>query len=421
MRMKSAFVVFAATLLAVGMLSTTQAFHDGGVAECIGCHSMHTPDPAGYSLLNNQDASSTCLDCHIADAGFEVGSSYHIATAEALMPAGTAPGNLTPGGDFGWIKKDYTWTVPWGSQSEDGDTHGHNIIAGGYSYAADSRPENATAPGGTYPNSQLACSSCHDPHGRYRRLEDGTIATAGAPTEGSGSYASSHVPGPGEAVGVYRLLAGNGYNTDGVTFTGVPVAVAPDEYNRPEDTTQTRVAYGYNDAGGHVGWADWCGTCHGDFHSSGNYVHPTDDVMSGVVTNYNSYVKTADLTGSSTTSFLSLTPFARGGAAGSDYSALAAQALSDDSDLSGPVGADLVTCLSCHRAHASGFEYAIRWNPESELLTYDGMWPGSDNTAPPQFARGRTEAEMQTAYYERPASTFATYQRSLCNKCHVKD
>jgi hypothetical protein len=132
-------------------------------------------------------------------------------------------------------------------------------------------------------------------------------------------------------------------------------------------------------------------------------------------------VKTADLSGSSTDSYLSLTPFIEGNPTGSDYAALKAIARSDDTFLNGPTGADLVSCLSCHRAHASGFEYAMRWNPESELLTYDGQWPGNDNGAPPQFARGRTEAEMQTAYYERPASTFATYQRSLCNKCHVKD
>jgi cytochrome c553 len=221
-------------------------------------------------------------------------------------------------------------------------------------------------------------------------------------------------------VGVYRLLAGDNYGL--VAYDGVPVAVAPNDYNRPEDTDQTRVAYGFdNNSGQQVGWADWCGACHGDFHSNGNYVHPVDSSMSGVVTNYNQYVKTADLGGNSTNSYLSLTPFARGGAAGSDYAALALQAKSDDSDLSGPIGADLVTCFSCHRAHASGFPYALRWNGETEILTYDGAWPGTDNGAPAQFARGRTEAEMQTAYYERPASTFATYQRSLCNKCHVKD
>jgi hypothetical protein len=64
----------------------------------------------------------------------------------------------------------------------------------------------------------------------------------------------------------------------------------------------------------------------------------------------------------------------------------------------------------------------MRWNPESELLTYDGEYPGTGSSAPVQFGRGRTQAEIQQAYYDRLATpTFATYQRSLCNKCHVKD
>jgi hypothetical protein len=33
----------------------------------------------------------------------------------------------------------------------------------------------------------------------------------------------------------------------------------------------------------------------------------------------------------------------------------------------------------------------------------------------------RTAAEIQAAYYDRPATKFATYQRVYCNKCHAKD
>jgi len=34
---------------------------------------------------------------------------------------------------------------------------------------------------------------------------------------------------------------------------------------------------------------------------------------------------------------------------------------------------------------------------------------------------GRTAIETQGAYYDRPSTVFATYQKSLCNKCHAKD
>ena len=68
------------------------------------------------------------------------------------------------------------------------------------------------APGGAYPREKLACSSCHDPHGRYRRFADGSFATTGLPIVGSGSYNSSAAPTANVyAVGAYRILGGQGY------------------------------------------------------------------------------------------------------------------------------------------------------------------------------------------------------------------
>ena len=74
-----------------------------------------------------------------------------------------------------------------------------------------------------------------------------------------------------------------------------------------------------------------------------------------------------------------------------------------DQVLNGPVAADQVSCLSCHRAHASGWEYALRWNMEGEFMTYNNQFPGTDTTPTvPQFSRGRLGAETQAAYYDRP-------------------
>jgi hypothetical protein len=421
------WILLGAALVVLGTIPAA-AFHDGGVAECAGCHSMHSPqDPLTAKLLLAPDPSSTCLLCHESASASQL-SSYHIATDDPLMPAGTAPGNRTPGGDFGWIKKDYVWVVRGTNTTEDGDTHGHNIVAALQGYAVDARASNNQAPGGTFQNTDLSCISCHDPHGKFRRDDTGAILDGeganSAEIVGNGSYNNSHVPAAGEAVGVYRLLAGNGYSVGGVTFQGVPVAVAPSTYNRTEAVTQTRVAYGFdNTAGQHVGWAEWCGTCHADMHSNGNYVHPTDETLGAIATTYKEYVKSGDMSGTSgdDASFLSLVPYAHGGATGSDYAALALIANNDGSNVTGPDGTDLVTCLSCHRAHASGFMFAMRWNAESEFLTYEGNWPGTDNGAPVQYARGRTAAEMQKAYYDRPSTLYATHQRSLCNKCHAQD
>jgi hypothetical protein len=63
----------------------------------------------------------------------------------------------------------------------------------------------------------------------------------------------------------------------------------------------------------------------------------------------------------------------------------------------------------------------LRWNMEGEFMTYNGAYPGTDNGAPVQFARGRTSTEMLAAYYDQPATKWATYQRVLCNKCHAQD
>ncbi|MBE0568707.1 MAG: cytochrome C [Deltaproteobacteria bacterium] len=397
-------------LVAVGVSTTAYSFHSGGVAECGGCHSMHSPAAGGSFLLVGSDQSSACLTCHEGPTL----SGYHVSTSPSALGAGQAPVNRTPGGDFGWLKKDYTFAIRGSVVNESGATHGHNIIADDFLYTID--PENATAPGGTFPSAQLACNSCHDPHGQYRRLTGNIISKTGAPIMASGSYnGAGNEPTATEAVGVYRLLAGAGYTKDGVTFLGVPAAKVPSSYNRTEASTQTRVAYGVNTASGHVNWGTWCSTCHPGMHSSGNYVHPNDESLGSTIASlYNSYVKTGDATGDIATSFSSLNPFATAG----DYAALATAS----GTTTGPGTSDQVMCLSCHRAHASGFEYMLRWEQEYEFITKAGTYGGTDVTPTDNaLSRGRTNAEKVASYYDRPATVFATYQRVLCNKCHAKD
>ena len=386
---KLLFVTLVVALVGVGAPSVL-AFHSGGVAECGGCHSMHNANQAGSF------------------------GSYHISTAEADMPTGVAPKTRTPGGDFGWLKKTYTGVIRNQPFTEEGATHGHNIVAFDAGYVADAH--NTTAPGGTYTSANLGCQSCHDPHGRFRRLSNGTIASSGAPIIGSGSYHSSADPGVGQAVGVYRLLAGIGYDAgSGVTFTkDPPAAVAPSTYNQTEATNQVRVAYG-------KGMAGWCAQCHPDMHTtSGRLVHPVDQNLGGTIkTIYDQYRKSGGMTGSNADSYNSLVPFEENS---TDYATLKTHASNTNAYLTGPADNSQVTCVSCHRAHASGWVEGLRWNMEGEFMVYNGLYPGTDTTPTvPQFARGRLGAETQAAYYDRPVTQFATYQRVLCNKCHAKD
>lgn len=426
---------FLGILIMVGTGSSGHAFHGGGTGECQGCHSMHdmktgqqqsvqiTSSQKNPSLLKGPDPSSTCLICHMAPGGTGQPQSHYVSTSDADMPAGRPPAQLTPGGDFGWLKKTFSWGLGSAKTADSsGERHGHNIIAASFNYAGDTK--NTMAPQGTYPADQLSCISCHDPHGKYRRLADGTIATSGVSIFASGSYNQGPEPDATGAVGVYRLLAGKGYQpkylSGGVAFTAdPPAAIAPVSFNRAESGTDTRVAYG-------SGMSEWCENCHATSHKegAGTARHPAGNLKRlspDVVRHYNSYISSGNTKGSAATAYTSIIPFEMGT---KDYVVLRKTANSDGSDRSGPDssrGNPNVMCLSCHRAHASGWDNMTRWNMKAEFLVYQGLYPGVDNSAPPRLAQGRTSMEAQKAFYGRPSTLYAAYQRSLCNKCHIKD
>jgi len=413
--MKMILRVAVAAAFALGF-SQAYAFHSGGVAECAGCHQMHGA-PSPDFLLVAPDASSTCLSCH-EHAGDTGPSSYHISTADADL-ATAAPKQRTPGGDFGWLKRTYGT----GTSAELGQSHGHSIVASANNYAADTT--NVTAPGGgTMSSTALGCTSCHDQHSSIRRFADGTYARTGLPISGSGSYNTSAEPIAGKtAVGVYRILRGGGAGipadtfVSGASWANVFIASAPSTYNRTEAVTQTRVAYG-------AGTGQWCNSCHPDMH--GNTIaqgyHPVDQAINGLAANYNAYVSSGIMTGGAAP-FTSLVPFAEPTLTAVQ---LKTHAQNNDSFLAGPASGDQVTCMSCHRAHASGFLHAARWQLENEFLTKadssgNAVYCSTDGTPGERCALNRTNAEVTAAYYDRPATKLGAYQRQLCNKCHAKD
>ena len=114
--MKTAAIISTITLL-VTAAGPACAFHDGGVASCDGCHTMHnsgggqpmaTGKAAGTGnryLLRGSDPSSTCLICHASSVP---GDGYRVATSPPPAP-GNPPLQLTPGGDFAYLQKSYTW------------------------------------------------------------------------------------------------------------------------------------------------------------------------------------------------------------------------------------------------------------------------------------------------------------------------
>jgi predicted CXXCH cytochrome family protein len=370
-----------AAILTLGLSGTAFAFHDGGVAHCDGCHSVHNSPENPVSgtpnstLLKGTDASSTCLNCHKGSG------SYHILSTDAS--------NWSPGGDFFWLTQSYTNTNWSGSVTSDPDNMGHNIIAVDYPEIPGVDGTNSQAPGGTYSAANLGCASCHNPHGQV----NGGTANGNLPISVSGSYGA--VPVAGTIAGNYRLL---GDDTYGVLTAMSPIAVTAG-YG---ETDASHVAYGQ-------GMSEWCGSCHGDYvdasnkHIAGN----TNTLGSTIATNYNAYVATGDFTGApGATAYTALVPFER---QETDKAILLAAV----TDTSGPVAANNVMCLTCHRAHASAFNNITRWDMEHELLA-EG-WPTAQNLID-------MGAIADSDYYGRDIATdFGDFQRSLCNKCHVKD
>jgi hypothetical protein len=134
------------------------------------------------------------------------------------------------------------------------------------------------------------------------------------------------------------------------------------------------------------------------------------------IANYNAYVKSGDLTGTVANSYTSLVPFEEGT---SDRALLATHAKNDGSYTVGADTNSTVTCISCHRAHASAWDSAGRWNLRATFITEGGVYPAGGPAS--TESQGRTQAEWQAGMYDRLPTAFATYQRSLCNKCHAKD
>jgi len=449
------------------------AFHDGGVADCDGCHVMHNassgasvvthgaPGVAQRSnttnafLLQGSDQSSTCLICHNGPkAAFE---DFRVANLTATGPGAAGDGSQTqfnPGGDFGWLQLTQTYH-PWDGASttvqEIGERHGHNIVALDQGLVADAAI--TVAPGGTYaPGTGIqafACSSCHDPHGKQRVVAGQGVP--GAPVVGaaagpyslpiamSGSYGD--LPSAGVyAVGVYRLLGGVNYapvSNAAFPFPNPsPIAVAPSlggaaapfGYNQVEyngGPTEVRVAYG-------TGMSEWCQNCHTNIHLD-SYVsgapglrHPAGHLAhfrQVQADAYNSYVSSGIFT--ATSQYSSLVPFETG-LDGTQIAAL--RAASSHTGVPGtgdgattPLFASTaanVMCLSCHRAHASAFGSMTRWNMGYEFLTEGGVVADPLNPV----NHGMDTTKRTAAYYGRDVNAgFAVYQRSMCNKCHAKD
>jgi cytochrome c553 len=327
--------------------SAALAFHDAGVAYCGGCHTMHNSengqpiDPdhlnGNQYLLKLDTPSDVCLSCHATSHG-------------AVL--GTDPLNPPPelgGGNFVFLLEDnINDGHSGGSHPILGYASGHNLDAPAYGVGPDAVLTNA--PGGNYPAEAMGCTSCHDPHGNTN----------------------------------LRLLYGVGPIQGGLyIFTNPAPTGEVMSYNSPGETNSNHTAY-------QSGWSAWCANCHGNFHSANNpeaLIHPSGVALGGIATTYNLYNGTSDpYGGSQATAYLAAVPF-------EDLAVTL-------NSTAGPTATSKVTCMTCHRAHATSAQNAGRWDFNVTYLDDDGVASGSYAIPNP---------------YNDPS------QRSLCNKCHLKD
>jgi len=331
--------------IAVILAAPVMAFHDGGVAHCNGCHTMHNSqdgalvDPASPNgnafLLTKADPSTVCISCHD-----HLDRTYPIGGDPLAPPAQRA------GGNFIFLDEDNLNDGHGGATDPiSGDAAGHNIIATEYGLAADATL--TSSPGGAFPASVMACSSCHDPHGStdFRFLY-------GLGRGPSGSPAFTNAAPVADGVSIFAPVSGGNHT-----------------------------AY-------QSGMSGWCGNCHGDFHNNNTkLIHPSGSTIGGTVaTTYNLYNGSDDIIGgAAATSYLEEVPFE--------------DAANTVNGTAGPTASSQVSCVTCHRAHATSAPDAGRWDFSVTFLVEDGLESGS---------------------YAIP-NPYTDNQRSLCNKCHKKD
>lgn len=306
-------VLFLGALL-LAAPGAADAFHDGGVASCEGCHVMHDSEDgasvgSGPFLLRFASATDVCLSCHAAGDGSVLGSD---------------PRNPPPergGGNFTFLLEDDLNDSPDKALHPiGGHRAGHSIVSPAWGLLPD--PDHVVAPGGSFPSDQLGCTSCHDPHG-----------TAD-----------------------FRLLRGAGsvLPQGHVFLYDAPDALGLESLPGGESRTNHTAYRG--------GWSEWCANCHdlALIHQTEGFRHPVDRQLGSEWQTYNAYDGPDNpVGGSAATAYIPDVPFEDPGMT--------------PTSTSGPIGSSRVMCMSCHRAHATSAPASLRWDPNVVQLVRDGV------------------------------------------------
>jgi hypothetical protein len=349
----------AALVFAIG--GSVMAFHEAAELKCMSCHTMHASEngshlnvvpgngfdaaPAGgvtdggnpYLLVDDNE-TDLCLACHSQGGSAASFTDTSGDPAPWVMSTAGSPTVALPGGDYytsNLVVSTVTGAMGHNPGTSDGTTFG--IIA-------QDSVLGLTPPGETVGTlTRWDCVSCHAPH-------------------------QGDVNGYGGDATNFRLL----WNKPGGFGTALAInAVESDLTINESDTNHSA----YKD-----GLSAWCGACHGNYHSepAGDHYHPSDQGLPGPMrTLYNANP-----------------------VAGEDYShIIPVEDINGNTANFTASASAMVTCLTCHRAHAA-----------STIATHPNY-----NTAPLD-----STALNNTRNMTRWDMTLPSGSGLGCNKCHDK-
>jgi hypothetical protein len=349
---------------AIFMLSSVaMAFHRGSELKCNYCHTMHYSErgavPAianGYPvnadtggpfehLLVRKNITDLCLNCHKSGG----------ASVEAPKVFKTTPDNTLPGGDFGYAATG-TDVIKGHNPGGNPDNRSVNIELDGLNGGV-----NGIAPPGNWPipgvpssgtpedlaDGEFVCTNCHGVHGP----QSGNVTS---PARSYQSYG-------------YRLLKAmpNGVNTTGDAIVsksyeqvtpGGPVTVGPDgaDLSTAEGPTNHNVYKG--------GFSNWCGACHPNFHGGATEAENSNN---GTTSDGEHFVRHP-----SNTNLGSIASANRYGTSYDwQYPLVTTQTGAKGGTWTIGSSTEKVFCLACHKAHASNYANAVRWDTNNASAT----------------------------------------------------
>jgi len=329
------------------LLCTSMVFSGTAFAKvsgnCSSCHTMHNSQSS--SVVNSEDLHESllnddCLGCH---TGTNDGSNitpyvFDTDTVDYGASGIDLTGKTLAGGTFKYIASGEGDTSVTLNPEVNSDSYGHNVVglgntdetllvppgyAGGLAAADTTIPGNGSWTSGT----QITCAGTYGCHGSHNSTSD-SVAIRG------GHHGDDSTIDGSTVAKSYRFLLG----ILGKEDTDWEFTVSSTDHNQYK---------GIHGGGVNSTISYLCAECHGEFHDGSHNSpwlrHPTDYSMGQTASGseYRSY-------GGSGNPYLPATPLASG-----TVTTVVENITFGSSDI--------VTCLSCHRAHGSPYYKSMRW------------------------------------------------------------